>query len=96
MPDLIFKPAASQDPYALTYPLAAGESVIVYARNLVTLRVKPGAGATVTVSEVDGPTATVHGTTDLTTDATSAVGALVAWPYILVTVTGGSCVIGGT
>lgn len=73
--------------------LAADETLVIDCRGCTLLRVKEGAGATATVTEVDSVSASAAGTTDVSTDATSATGLTVAWPYYHVSVTGGACVV---
>lgn len=73
--------------------LAADETLVIDCRGCTILRVKEGAGATATVTEVDSIGATAAGSDDVTTDATSATGLPVAWPYYHIAVTGGSATV---
>lgn len=91
MPDLYIPNPEYADP--LTLP-ANGE-VNVVAAYLTVLRVKEGAGATATVTEINQRGADEHGDDDVTTTATSADGHPVTWPLYKVTVSGGACTVGG-
>jgi hypothetical protein len=75
--------------------VASGGALVVYAQPFTVLRVKQGAGATATVTEVDAGDATAHGATDVTTDAVGDTGVVVRWPFYRITSAGGSCTVAG-
>ena len=76
--------------------LADGEATVEDMRGCVGVSVITGTGATATVSRVDSPTATAHGTGARavgTVAATTLTSYTVDWPYLRISTAGGPATV---
>jgi hypothetical protein len=70
--------------------LAAGEAIVLDVRGMGTLTMIAGAGATITWSRVDTSDAGAHVGAGTTIAATEVSAISVDWPFVRISVAGGS------